>query len=59
VTTLTDAQIAGLAKGVGLSGATLAKAVAIALAESGGRSDVLGPPTPYGRAVGSMANHAA
>lgn len=50
--TLTDAQIAGLAKGVGLSGDALIKSVAIALAESGGRSDVLGPPTVYGRAVG-------
>lgn len=50
--TLTDAQIAGLAKGVGLSGDALVKAVAIALAESSGRSDVLGPPTTYGRAVG-------
>lgn len=52
MSTLSDAQIAGLAQGVGLSGSTLAKSVAIALAESGGRSDVLGPPTGSGRAVG-------
>lgn len=50
--TLTDAQIAGLAKGVGLSGDALVKSVAIAIAESSGRSDVLGPPTRFGRAVG-------
>jgi len=49
---LTDAQIAGLAKGVGLSGDALVKAVAIALAESNGKTDVLGPPTSWGRAVG-------
>ena len=52
MTTLTDAQIAGLAKSAGLSGDALVRAVAVALAESGGRTDALGPPTQWGRAVG-------
>jgi hypothetical protein len=49
---LSDAQIAGLAKEAGLSGENLVTAVAVALAESAGGTDVLGPRTRYGRAVG-------
>lgn len=52
MTRLSDRQIAALAKGVGLSGDKLVTAIAVALAESSGKSDVLGPPTQYGRAVG-------
>lgn len=52
MTRLSDKQIAGLAKSVGLSGNALVIAVAVALAESSGRTDVPGPPTKYGRAIG-------
>lgn len=49
---LSDGQIAALAAAQGLSGRALVVAVAVALAESGGDADILGPPTQYGRAVG-------
>lgn len=48
---LTDAQIAGAAKAAGFSGANLAKAVAIALAESGGDAqahNAVPPDNSYG-----------
>ena len=48
---LTDAQIAGAAKAAGFSGANLAKAVAIALAESGGNAEAhnaVPPDNSYG-----------
>jgi len=41
VSTLSAAQIAGVAKGAGFTGDGLTKAVAIALAESSGRTDVV------------------
>lgn len=49
--TLTDSQIAGAAKSAGFSGKALAVAVAVALAESGGRSDAhnkIPPDDSYG-----------
>jgi hypothetical protein len=51
VATLTDAQIAGAATSAGFSGAALAKAVAIALAESGGNPNAhnaVPPDNSYG-----------
>lgn len=50
-TYLTDSQIAGAAKAAGFSGANLAKAVAIALAESGGNPrahNAVPPDNSYG-----------
>ncbi|HET7639956.1 MAG TPA: transglycosylase SLT domain-containing protein, partial [Ktedonobacteraceae bacterium] len=43
--TLTDAQIAGLARSAGFPDSEIPRAVAIALAESGGRTDVIGHNT--------------
>lgn len=52
MTTLTDGQIAALAASQGLTGRALVVSVAVALTESGGRTDALGPSTKWGRAVG-------
>lgn len=51
MTTLTDAQIAGAAKAAGFTGSNLAKAVAIALAESSGNPNAhnaVPPDNSYG-----------
>lgn len=48
MTTLSASQIAGYAKNAGVTGQNIAIATAIALAESGGRTDVVGGPNSNG-----------